>query len=103
MTKNQTSEIKEEIKKYWYHAGEWHDAECWFVISDESVCNCNLKKNKFKIKDLFSNKQILKWAMPQIQKIAEELNNNMNSADENDLSMCSSCYEDFLDYLKEQL
>lgn len=28
------------FKNYWYHAGRWHKAGCWFLILDEGVCNC---------------------------------------------------------------
>ena len=38
--------MTEKYKKFWYYAGEWHDAECDFVLEDQGVCNCDTKKNR---------------------------------------------------------
>ena len=31
---------EKRLRKYWYHAGMWHDAECPFLSHDDGVCNC---------------------------------------------------------------
>ncbi len=46
------SEIINIFKDYWFYGGEWHDAECDFILYDWAVCNCNHRKNLNKIKDL---------------------------------------------------
>lgn len=34
----------EGVKKYWFYAGRWHNAECNFILSDSGVCNCDIKR-----------------------------------------------------------
>ena len=47
-------EAKEVFKNYWYHAGQWHNAECYFLVSDEGVCNCEHGKIRQEINSLLS-------------------------------------------------
>lgn len=39
-------EVLKKFRGYWYYAGEWHNAECPFILHDEGVCNCDIKKNR---------------------------------------------------------
>lgn len=39
-----SKDIIENMKKYWFYAGRWHNAECAFILSDEGVCNCKHKQ-----------------------------------------------------------
>ena len=45
--------IREELKKYWFYAGEWHDAECSFILHDAGVCNCHCGENRKELEELF--------------------------------------------------
>jgi len=47
--------IREEIKKYWFYAGEWHDAECSFILHDAGVCNCHCGENRKELEELFQS------------------------------------------------
>ena len=47
----------EQLGKFWYHAGEWHNAGCDFVCIDAGVCNCNLKKNKKELLTLIQDRE----------------------------------------------
>ena len=52
-----TEQVKETIKNlqyYWYYAGEWHNAGCSFVTTDQGLCNCATKANKKEIKELLN-------------------------------------------------
>jgi len=42
----------EKYKKFWYHAGEFHDEGCPFILEDCGVCNCDTKKNKKSIESI---------------------------------------------------
>lgn len=44
-----SKKIKNLFKKYWYYAGQWHNAECDFIQVDASPCNCNTYKNNLEI------------------------------------------------------
>ncbi len=36
-------EARKEAKKWWWDEGRWHLAGCYFLRSDEGVCNCKGK------------------------------------------------------------
>ena len=40
---------KERLKRFWWYAGGWHNAECDFIMDDRGVCNCKVKKNQKEI------------------------------------------------------
>ena len=47
----------DELSKYWYHAGRWHDAHCNFVMYDEGMCECDYGANKQAIEQLITKRE----------------------------------------------
>ena len=41
--------VEETFQKFWFYAGDWHNADCAFVCLDHGVCNCNTTANKKEI------------------------------------------------------
>jgi hypothetical protein len=41
--------VEKTLQKFWFHAGDWHNADCAFVCVDHGVCNCNTTANKKEI------------------------------------------------------
>ena len=74
-----TTFIEEQMRKYWYHAGHWHNAECNFLISDAGVCNCDVDKNRKDVKSLTTT------AHGAVEAFAEEM---MRGIGENDTKKC---------------
>lgn len=37
------TETIKRAKKYWYYSGGWHNSNCFYILQDEGVCNCNHK------------------------------------------------------------
>jgi len=56
-TKEKRVKSWEIFKKYWYHSGNWHNAECSFLLNDNGVCNCNYKKNRDILKKILKQRE----------------------------------------------
>ena len=61
--------IIKEFEKYWYHAGEWHLAECYLILDDQGVCNCKTSKNR---------KEILKALDSYREEIIKEIGEHID-------------------------
>lgn len=44
-------EVLERVRKYWHHAGEWHNAECDFILFDHGNCSCDNQKIKKELEE----------------------------------------------------
>lgn len=51
-SKAQAEGIIKILKRFWYYAGQWHDAECYFIRDDQGVCNCKTGNNLKEIKEV---------------------------------------------------
>lgn len=71
--RNIEKEFEEFMEGYVRHAGEWHNNYCHFVYDDDGVCNCELAKNKKKIKVFYKAKinQILDECIGEERKIKQ--------------------------------
>ena len=47
----------EELEKYWYYAGEWHNAGCDFILHDRGICECDSKKIQKEIDTLLQEEK----------------------------------------------
>lgn len=59
--------ILDAVKKCWFYAGEWHEAECSFILHDQGVCNCNHNDIKKQLKQA-----LLKARQETIKEMKEE-------------------------------
>ena len=49
--------VETKMRDYWFHAGQWHNAECDFLRYDYGVCNCKNSVIKKKIKSILATQQ----------------------------------------------
>lgn len=48
-TQEARKETMIKCKDYWYYAGNWHLAECSYILYDQGVCNCPSSRAIIKI------------------------------------------------------
>jgi hypothetical protein len=49
---NGKRKIKVVFQKFWYYCGQWHDAECDFIMDNAGCCNCKFAKNIREINEI---------------------------------------------------
>ena len=74
------SSIKKRFENYWYYAGQWHNAECYFILHDQGVCNCKPRKNSMYLNEGIS-KEIDKAVKEERERILEVVRKHDDTRD----------------------